>query len=331
MRSHRRALVVVLGAVMFAGTLSSCTRPGSPWWRPTTTTRRVTTTTRAGGGPPVHGRYVEKVFSDITQIATGVTFKGTDAAGGYAADLKLDAWAPAGDTTTKRPAIVWAFGGGFIAGSRGSENTDAQDSARRGYVGITIDYRIQASDSGVLGMAKGIVPAYLDMMIAGEWIKAHAAEYGIDPDAIIAGGVSAGAINALNAVILPGNQLTPNGVFVQQGVQNPATTPYVAAISNSGAELGAIQNVISMHKNYSRPGQAPIIMFGGTADTVVNYQNWQVPTCDDHKAVGNVCEFHSYQGEGHGVIAHIAELRDLSAAFVMREVLSKKGYTPDSP
>src|SRR4051794_14212799 len=106
MRSHRRALVVMLGAVVLAGTLSSCTR--SPWWRPTTTTRRVTTTTRAGGGggggggggTPVHGRYVDKVFDNITQVATGVTFKKADAAGGYSADLKFDAWAPAGDTTT---------------------------------------------------------------------------------------------------------------------------------------------------------------------------------------------------------------------------------------
>jgi acetyl esterase/lipase len=326
MRSHRRALISVLAAVVLAMTLGSCTRPGWPWPRATTTTRAVTTTT--AGGPAVHGRYVDKAFTNVSQIATGVTYKAADAAAGYANDLKFDAWAPAGDKVTKRPAIVWAFGGAFVAGTRAMMNPDAQDSAQRGYVGITIDYRLQ-SGSGVLAVATGIVPAYQDMMLAGEWIRAHADEYGIDPDAIIAGGVSAGAINAVNTVILPGNQLVANGIFVPQGTVNPATTPYVAAISNSGAELGAIQTVVGMARNYSRPGQGPIIMFGGTSDTVVNYKNWQLKTCDDHKAAGNVCEFHSYANEGHGVISHIAELRNLSAAFVMREVLSKKGYSAD--
>ena len=37
-------------------------------------------------------------------------------------------------------------------------------------------------------------------------------------------------------------------------------------------------------------------MFAGTADTIVSYANWQKPTCDQHKAKGNVCEFVSYQG-----------------------------------
>lgn len=325
---QKRALAGVLAAVVVVTSLGSCTRRWRP--APTTTTTRPAPTTTAPGST-VHGRYVDKVFTDIDQVATAVTYKPAAANAGFPSDLKFDAWAPKGDTATKRPAVVWAFGGAFIAGDRTQMNSFAQDSARRGYVGITIDYRIQQAGSGIgsiLNVAKGIVPAYLDMMAAGEYIKAHAAQYGIDPDAIVAAGFSAGAINAVNAVVVPGAELRPDAVFVPQGTVNPATTPYVAGISNSGASLGAIESAAGMGMSFSRPGQGPLIMFGGTADTIVSYQNWQVKSCDDHKAAGNVCEFHSYPGESHGVFAHVTngEMQQLSAAFVMREVLSKKGY-----
>ena len=105
--------------------------------------------------------------------------------------LKLDAWAPANDTATKRPAIVWGFPGAFVGGSRQGMNAYAQDSARRGYVGITIDYRLLQQPAGDIN--RGIIPAYIDTIAAGEWLRANAARYGIDPDAISVGGVSAGA------------------------------------------------------------------------------------------------------------------------------------------
>jgi carboxylesterase type B len=131
-------------------------------------------------------------------------YKPADPAADNPTDLKLDAWAPAGDTATRRPAIVWGFPGAWIGGSRRAMAAYAQDSARRGYVGITIDYRLRGESRN---MQTGIVPAYLDTIAAGEWLRANAERYGIDPDAIIVGGSSAGAMNAINAVTLPGGPL----------------------------------------------------------------------------------------------------------------------------
>jgi acetyl esterase/lipase len=315
MGRQRRALTGVLVAAVLAGGLSSCTQPGWPWGpRRTTTTRTTTPTTKP---TPVTGRYAAKVFDDVEQIATGVTFKaGATKSDGTPIDLKLDAWAPKGDTVTKRPAIVWMFGGAFIVGNRQTMYTDAQDSARRGYVGISIDYRLEASATPITNLLRGMNNAYDDAVAAAEFLKAHAEEYGIDPDALVSGGVSAGAITAVNTIVLP-------------GTRGPATSPYAAAISNSGMSSAAEVCSVLSNANCtteSKSGQNPMIMFGGDKDTIVNYK-WQKITCDNHRAKGNVCEFVTYPGESHGVISKIGELRDTSAAFVKRVVLAPKGYS----
>jgi predicted esterase len=308
---RRGSLAVALVLVLSVSLFGACSRPGRP---PTSTT----TTTAAG--PVATGRYRTPVFTGIEQIAVGVTYKGADPAGGWPQDLKFDAWAPSNDTATKRPAIVWAFGGGFVGGNRQAMNSYAQDSARRGYVGITIDYRLLRQP--ITDINYGIIPAYLDTVAAGHWLRANAARYGIDPDAISVGGVSAGAMNAINAVTLPGAPLPAlPAAWIPPGTVNPTSTPYVAAISNSGAAAGPMGGTTS-----SRAGQGPIIMFGGTADTVVNYANWQIPTCDQHKAKGNLCEFVSYPGANHTLPAHTQDLLDRSAAFVHQHVLATKGY-----
>jgi acetyl esterase len=298
------ALVLVLSVSL----LGACTGPGRP---PTSTP-----TTRPG----TTVRYTDRVFSSIEQIATGAPYKPANPTAGWPKDLKLDAWGPANDTTTKRPAIVWAFGGGFVGGNRQAMYNYAQDSARRGYVGISIDYRLLQQP--ITDINYGIIPAYLDTIAAGNWLRANASRYGIDPDAISVGGVSAGAMNALNAVILPGAPLPalPAG-WVPPGTVNPATTPYVAAISNSGAAAGPMGGQV-----VSRSGQGPIIMFAGTADTVVNYAKWQVPTCDQHKAKGNICELVSYAGANHTLPAQTQDLLNRSAAFLHQQVLAAKGY-----
>jgi acetyl esterase/lipase len=315
MGRQRRALTGVLVAVFLAAGLSSCTQPGWPGGaRRTTTTRSTPPTTSS----PVTGRYVEKQFENVDQIATGVTFKaGAARANGDKVDLKFDAWAPAGDTVTKRPAIVWMFGGAFIAGNRQTMNTFAQDSARRGYVGITIDYRLEASATPITNLLRGIYNAYDDSLAAADFLKANAAQYGIDPDALIAGGFSAGAITAVNDIVLPGSR-------------GPATSPYAAAISNSGSSaMAMVCSVISSGSSTcqteSKAGQGPMILFGGDQDKIVNYK-WQKITCDNHRAKGNVCEFVTYPGESHGVISKIPDLLNRSAAFVKREALAAKGY-----
>lgn len=260
------------------------------------------------GPAPTSGRYVTPVFDRVEQVATATAYKN---------DLKLDAWAPAGDTAAKRPAIVWGFGGGFIAGDRNQMASAAKDSARRGYVGITIDYRLQTG-SGVLAMAGGILPAYDDTAAAIAWLRQHASTYRIDPDAIVAGGASAGAINAVNAVVLP-------------GTRGPAAGAANAAISLSGASYNSLICAYVGNANCrsdSKPNQGPIIMFSGSSDPIVLFPAQQA-TCNNHKAAGNVCDMRVYQGAGH-MPTSMSVVLDEGAKFVMKELLAPKGYTSNA-
>src|SRR5689334_11474048 len=123
-----RALLVVLVALVGATSLSSCEQEFSG------------------------GRYELPVFSEIEQVATGVEYATAIDYAGNPVSLKLDIWQPKDDTAERRPAVMWMFGGAFVAGNRATMNGYAQDSARRGYVGITIDYRLDPPPTAGSGL-----------------------------------------------------------------------------------------------------------------------------------------------------------------------------------
>lgn len=80
------------------------------------------------------------------------------------------------------PAVVHIHGGGWRQGSASQEA--AARLAREGFVGISINYRLSQ---------EAIFPAAAhDCKTAIRWVRAHAAEYGIDPDRIGVMGESAG-------------------------------------------------------------------------------------------------------------------------------------------
>ena len=95
-----------------------------------------------------------------------------------------------------RPAIVVIHGGGWLEGDKSSFASDKDavpgnivDFARLGFVAVTINYRLST---------EAMFPAPLDdCKCAVRWLRAHAGEYGVDPDRIGAYGNSAGGHLAL--------------------------------------------------------------------------------------------------------------------------------------
>lgn len=82
------------------------------------------------------------------------------------------------------PTVVCIHGGGFSGGRREDYDELCRKFARRGYAAVTIDYRLSP---------KHRWPAHIqDCKAAIRWLRAHAAEYGIDPERIGAMGSSAG-------------------------------------------------------------------------------------------------------------------------------------------
>ncbi|MDR3681069.1 MAG: alpha/beta hydrolase [Flavipsychrobacter sp.] len=83
-----------------------------------------------------------------------------------------------------RPGILLIHGGGWRSGSRDQQVPMAQQLAARGYVAITVEYRLSPE-------AKYPAAVY-DLKSAIRWTRLHAVDYGIDKDKIAILGCSAG-------------------------------------------------------------------------------------------------------------------------------------------
>jgi acetyl esterase/lipase len=110
-------------------------------------------------------------------------------------DLKLDLARP------KRgkgpfPALVFIFGGGWSQGDRKQFHREIELAANRGYVAVSVDYRLTSELEN--GKTKYPFPAQVyDVKCAVRWLRANAKKYKIDPNRIGAVGWSAGGHLAL--------------------------------------------------------------------------------------------------------------------------------------
>lgn len=276
MRRSARFGAVIGAVVMLAATTSGCD------WPPNT-------------------RYVDPVFANV-DVTTNIPYRTTTTSTGAPITLSLDIYQPRGDTAAKRPAVMWEYGGTWVSGNKSNMAYFATESAKRGYVGVSIQYRLRGSTSEWYPAA---LDAYDDAVAAVQWLKDHAATYRIDPNAIIAGGYSAGAVNSMNLVFMPPDR-------------GPAQTPVAGGIIFAGITFTG-----------PRAGRPPVIMFGGTNDTTVTYQT-QVDNCAASRNAGNVCEFVSFPNTGHIMnSAQLAEGMIKAHHFIFDNVLLNKGYTAE--
>ena len=108
-------------------------------------------------------------------------------------ELKLDLARPVGNGPF--PAIVFIHGGGWSAGNRGGYRSQIEEAARRGYVAVTISYRLMQFDEAKkeTTTASPIFPAQIhDAKAAVRWLRANADKYHVDPNRIGVTGQSAG-------------------------------------------------------------------------------------------------------------------------------------------
>jgi acetyl esterase/lipase len=95
----------------------------------------------------------------------------------------------------RRPVLLYVHGGGFVQGSKVGDyypQSATAWAARNGMVGVNIDYR--------LAPAAQFPAARDDLATAIAWVRAHAAEFGADPDRIVLWGHSAGAVHVADYV-----------------------------------------------------------------------------------------------------------------------------------
>ncbi len=237
-------------------------------------------------------RYRDVIFSGVT-TTYGLTYGSAPDLQGNPVTLTLDLYQPTGDTQTSRPAIVLVHGGGFTSGTSlaGNMVTMAKAFAQRGYVAVSINYRLLGTGEKCgtenppsSACVTAALAAQHDAQAAVRWLRANAGTYGIDPTRIAIGGASAGAVTALAVAV---NSTDPG----TSG--NPGYSSKVgAAVSISGALPH------SAAATYYDPSDSPILMFNGTADTTVPYAT-AVQTAVDLATYHVPVFFEALQGAGH--------------------------------
>lgn len=180
---------------------------------------------------------------------------------GGATDLRLDLARP-NDGAGPYPAIVFVHGGGWQLGSRGMYLDDIETAAKRGYVAITVSYRLTDPDNQQRPRVP--FPAQIeDVKCAVRWLRANAAKYQVDPDRIGAIGASAGGhLSLLLGVTDPTHSFEGTGGHANQSSRVQAVVNFFGPT-----------DLIRLHESSPKAGPlAATLMNGSPTDRRRDYE-----------------------------------------------------------
>lgn len=219
------------------------------------------------------------------------------------------------------PAVICIHGGGFRAGTRDSYNNLIVKLAERGYVAVTITYRLAP---------KFKFPAAIhDTKAAVRWVRANSGKYKINPDKIgVTGGSAGGHLAQFLGVTgdvkefegTGGNPEQSSKVNCVVNVYGPSDFTKSYGKSVDAHEVlplflgGNLEKAREMHIRSSplywvTPNAAPTLCIHGTEDKYVAHEQatWIV---DKLKAAQVPAELLTLPGAGHGFRGKDAETAD---------------------
>lgn len=180
------------------------------------------------------------------------------------------------DLDASVPALIFIHGGSWKGGERSDYLPYLLDFAKKGYVTITISYR--------LSQVAPFPAAVLDVKCAVKWIRSHAEEYMINPDKIAVIGGSAGAHLAMMLAYSPENLFDEECSETSSGKVQAIVNLYgpVDLTTEYAREAGSVINFLgatyqddpqrytyASPKTYISPGDSPTLTFQGTLDSLV--------------------------------------------------------------
>ena len=224
-------------------------------------------------------------------------------------ELKLDMARPAeGDGPF--PVVFVIHGGGWRGGNKKDTRGALGEFARRGYVGISPQYRFCPKD---------VFPAQVhDVKAAVRWIKTHAKEYKVDPEHVGAVGFSAGGHLAMmlgltgpmdglegeapkdapdtkiHAVV---NYFGPTDLSATDypEITQPIIQEFLGGTPKDKAKEAARASPIT----FVSKGDAPVLTFQGTKDPLVPHSQ-AIKLADALTSAGVPGRVELLVGAGHG-------------------------------
>lgn len=226
-------------------------------------------------------RYLHPIFEGV-DIEKDIVFGEVVNLKGERESLTLDVYTPVGDTEINRPAILWIHGGGFRVGNDKTQGyivEMASRFARRGYVGVSINYRVRENPREDI---EGTLSQALEDAMSGlNWLRDNSEKYHIDKHKIIVGGGSAGG---MIAVILCYKDATDTEVWDKSGI--------IGLIDLWGSPDPSWR-VSMVDKN-----DPPTVIVHGTEDPMVPYINSEL-LMKELKRKKVRCKIIPVEGAGH--------------------------------
>lgn len=264
--------------------------------------------------------FTEATVTNAIEFGVNISVPPFGSTQGSPQSLKMDVYEPVGNQATDRPVVIVAFGGSFIGGERGQVEDLCREFARMGYVAVAPDYRVGLFiPINEIQTTLAVLRGAHDMKGCVRYLRKTVAEdgnpYGIDPNMIFVGGVSAGAISAIHAAYLDdiANEIPPYlvndtaGLGGLEGLTGPLN--YTSEVQGVFSYSGAIGDTTWMTEN-----DVPIISFHEEGDGTVPYLTQEVAVSgiatgliasgsfDLHVRAANAGIYHcftGYPGNGH--------------------------------
>ncbi|MBK1827629.1 alpha/beta hydrolase [Haloferula rosea] len=206
------------------------------------------------------------------------------------------------NASDSRSAIVFFFGGGWNGGSTKQFHQQAETLSNMGMVAFCADYRVKSRNKTTP------FECVTDGKSAIRWVREHAAELGVDPNKIVASGGSAGGHVAICTDLITGYE--EKGENPEVSSRPNATILYNPVIDTTRKGYGAARFDADQQTTLSpchqvKEGLAPTIVFHGTKDTTVPFENAERFT-ELMKKHGNECTLVPIVGKGHGSFNSLA-------------------------
>jgi acetyl esterase/lipase len=209
------------------------------------------------------------------------------------------------------PVVLCIHGGGFRGGTRDGYNALCLKLARRGFVAVTITYRLAPKYQ--------FPAAVYDTKAAVRWLRANAAKYQIDPVRIGVTGDSAGGHLAQflgvtanvkefegdggnagesSSVACVVNEYGPSDLTKSYGKSVDAAE-VLPLFLGGDLETARLRHIQASPLNWVTPDAAPTLIMHGTDDKYVAYEQgiWMR---DRLQACGVEVEMITFEGAGHG-------------------------------
>ncbi len=199
-------------------------------------------------------------------------------------ELHLELFNPAGlKAGDKRACFVAIHGGGWTSGAPGSMYAFTDHCAKLGMVAVSVEYRLYKAKTPVT-----VFECVKDARAVLRYVRAHAAELGIDPHKIIANGASAGGHLAAATAMFDGVDHADEDLSVS--CHPDALVLFSPVIDTSlegygNAKIGERWKELSP-AHQVRAGLPPTLLFHGTGDTTTPFKGAQLFT-DEMRKAGN--------------------------------------------